>query len=99
MRVRTILLTLFLLLALLQYRLWFANGGIAETLNLNRHIQHQMQVNAQLEQGNEALNQQIYQLEHYRVIIKMLARKKFNMIQKNEVYYSFLKDTIKKNAY
>ena len=60
---RWLLLLLLALVALLQYRLWFAEGSLAERQRLERRIEQAERDNARLRARNAALAREVVALQ------------------------------------
>ena len=61
---RPMLLTLLGLLMLLQYRLWFGEGGINERQSLEAQVANDSAENQRLTQRNEALADRVIELQN-----------------------------------
>lgn len=87
---RWLLLLLLALVALLQYRLWFAEGSLAERQRLERRIEQAERDNARLRARNAALAREVVALQSGEAVVEQLAREELNLIRENEVFYQFL---------
>jgi cell division protein FtsB len=88
MRRLAILLVLALaLLAWLQYRLWFGNGGEREVAALQAQVQQQARDNAGLKQRNAALAAEVQDLKSGEAAVEERARSELGMIKPGEVFY------------
>ena len=85
-------LVLFLLLLLLQYRLWFNEGSLAELHQLEIEVRKQRQLNAQLRARNEQLELEVMELQEGLETVEERARKDLGMIRKGEVYYQVVEE-------
>ena len=65
---KLLLVVLLALLALLQYRLWLAEGGIAEAVRLQERIAEEQAINAELKARNDALATQVMELQRSGVM-------------------------------
>ena len=81
------ILILIILLALLQYKLWFENGGVAKVWHLQQSITQQTQENNHLQERNTALSAEVKDLKQGRAAIEEHARTEFGMVKKGETYY------------
>lgn len=81
------LLVLVALLAWLQYRLWFGNGGQREVDVLQRQVQAQSRANSGLRQRNEALAAEVKDLKSGEAAIEERARSELGMIKPGETFY------------
>jgi cell division protein FtsB len=88
MRGLGILLVLLLaLLAWLQYRLWFGNGGEREVAALQAQVQRQAHENAGLRQRNDALAAEVEDLKSGEAAAEERARSELGMIKPGETFY------------
>ena len=87
MRALGILLLLLALLAWLQYRLWFGNGGEREVVALQAQVQQQARDNAGLKQRNDALAAEVEDLKSGEAAVEERARSELGMIKPGETFY------------
>jgi len=80
---------LLVLLLFLQYRLWLAEGGIAEAVRLKERIAEEEALNAELAERNARLEQQVLELQNGTRVIEQRAREDLGLIREGEVYYQF----------
>jgi|GEM_PF-1270259 len=90
----TILLSIFAVLlliitAMLQYRLFSPNGSFSTINDLNLQITMQGNENTRLEERNNALRLDIYELKHSNVLIEEKARFDLGLIKPFETLYIF----------
>ena len=83
-------LLLLLLLALLQYRLWMAEGSKTELLRLQAEIQRQQQRNEQLSQRNHDLELEVIELQKGLSSLEERAREDLGLIKEGETYYQII---------
>ena len=83
------LLGLFLLL---QYRLWFAEGGLAEASRLQVQLEEAEAENAELTARNAALTQEVIALQGGMEAVERNARENLGLIKEGEVYYQFVEE-------
>ncbi len=83
------LLGLFLLL---QYRLWFAEGGLAEANRLQVQLEEAEAEKAELTARNEALTQEVIALQGGTEAVERNARENLGLIKEGEVYYQFVEE-------
>ena len=86
---RWLLSGLILLLLLLQYRLWLAEGGLAEVVRLRERIESERERNEMLEARNQSLEQQVLELQSGNRVIEQRAREDLGLIKEGEIYYQF----------
>jgi cell division protein FtsB len=84
---RLIVLALLLLLAGLQAKLWFGEGGREPLRALQRSVQQQQQENARLEQRNAALAAEVEDLKSGSAAVEERARTELGMIKQGETFY------------
>lgn len=87
---KLLLVVLLALLALLQYRLWLAEGGIAEAVRLRERIAEEQAVNAELKARNDALATQVMELQNGHRAIEQQAREELGLVKEGEQYYQFI---------
>ena len=83
------LLGLFLLL---QYRLWFAEGGFAEANRLQVQLEEAEAENAELTARNVELTQEVIALQGGTEAVEKNARENLGLIKEGEVYYQFVEE-------
>ena len=84
---RIVVLLLLVLLAWLQYRLWFGNGGQREVAQLDAQVQRQARDNAGLQQRNDALAAEVEDLKSGEAAVEERARNELGMIKPGETFY------------
>lgn len=84
---RVLVLLLAVLLAWLQYRLWFGSGGSREVAVLQQQVQQQARDNAGLKQRNDALAAEVEDLKSGETAIEERARSELGMIKPGETFY------------
>lgn len=89
---RWLMASLLVLLLLLQYRLWLAEGGIAEAVRLQAQIEQEQARNAELETRNQQLERQVLELQTGRRVLEQRAREDLGLVREGEVYYQFKDD-------
>ena len=89
---RVLLLLLVLLLALLQYKLWFGNGGQREVKALQAQVAKQEAENLKLQQRNEALKAEVENLKSGEAAVEERARSELGMVKPGEVFYRVIED-------
>ena len=88
----TLLLVLALLLAVLQYKLWFGNGGQNEVAALRAQVAQQQAENLKLQQRNEALKAEVEDLKSGEAAVEERARSELGMVKPGEVFYRVIED-------
>ena len=80
------------LLLLLQYRLWFAEGGLAEANRLQVQLEEAEAENAELTERNVELMQEVIALQGGTEAVEKNARENLGLIKEGEVYYQFVEE-------
>ena len=80
------------LLLLLQYSLWFGNGGLLRVWQLNQSVQVQKEENAKLIERNEALEAEVRDLKKGLEAIEERARTDLGMIKKDETFFQVIEE-------
>lgn len=78
------------ILVLLQYPLWFGDGGVIAVWRLNREIAAQQKENAQLKDRNQTLEAQVNDLKQGLEVIEGRARAELGMVKKGETFYQVI---------
>ena len=68
------LVVLLLILAILQYRLWFAQGSLAEQRRLELQVEEQSTINRQLRARNAVLEREVLELQNGLEGVEQRAR-------------------------
>jgi cell division protein FtsB len=84
---RTLLAVLLVVLALLQFKLWFGEGGFAAIQRLEQRVNEQERENALLEQRNRELEAEVQDLRQGLDAIEERARSELGMIKEEEEFY------------
>lgn len=87
---RLLPLILLLLLALLQYQLWFGVGSVPDAIRLKRRLDAQVSENAGLVKRNAALEAEVSDLKQGTAAIEERARTDLGMIKKGETFYQIV---------
>ena len=80
---------LLVLLVVLQYRLWIAEGSLAERHRLERQIEEQVRINSQLQVRNAALEREVLDLQSGNKGLEQRAREQLGLIRPGETFYQF----------
>ena len=80
------------LLMLLQYRLWFAEGGLAEASRLREQLAQAEAENAALTARNDALAREVMALQNGMEAVEKSARENLGLIKEGEIYYQFVEE-------
>ena len=87
---RWLLAGLLFILLVLQYRLWIADGSLAELHRLENQIDEQAHVNEQLQQRNAALEREVLDLQRGNIGLEQRAREQLGLIREGETFYQFV---------
>jgi cell division protein FtsB len=88
---KPLLILLFVLFLVLQYELWFGQGGVASAFHLRTQITEQQQQNNELQKQNNELINEIKNLKNNNGLIESKARNDLGMVKKGEVFYQVTK--------
>ena len=80
------------LLLLLQYRLWFAEGGLAEANRLASQLEEAEAENETLSDRNATLTRELMALQNGNDAVEKNARENLGLIKEGEVYYQFIEE-------
>ena len=84
---RWLLVGLIALLAVLQYRLWLAEGSLAEQHRLEQQVKEQARINAELAARNQALAREVRELKSGHLSVEQRAREELGLIREDEIFY------------
>ena len=84
---RWLLVGLVALLVVLQYRLWFADGSLAEKRRLELQVEEQSRVNRQLLERNAVLEREVLELQTGNQGVEQRAREKLGLVREGETFY------------
>lgn len=94
---RGLLAVLIGLLLLLQYRLWFADGSLAERQRLQRQVESAERENALLRERNDTLSREVLELQSGNAVVEERAREELGLIREGEVFYRFIEEDDRKS--
>lgn len=77
---------LLLLIAALQYPLWFGKGGWLKVWDVDRQLEAQREVNQKLEQRNAGLDAEVRDLKNGYEAIEERARFELGLVKQDEVF-------------
>ncbi len=78
---------LFIVIAAMQYRLWFGDGSLAHQAQLNREVAKQEEENRVLQARNKVLAAKVRALKNGRGGIEERARTDMGLIQQGETFF------------
>ena len=87
---RLVPLALLLLLALLQYQLWFGVGSVPDAMRLKSQVDAQTTENAGLVKRNAALAAEVADLKQGQAAIEERARTELGMVKQGETFYQIV---------
>ena len=88
--IKILIVFLLILISLLQYRLWFGDGSIQQTLK----YQHQLEILqvqlASKQQLNKSLEAEVLDLRKGKEAIEEIARHDLGLIKKDETFFQLI---------
>jgi cell division protein FtsB len=78
------------LFVVLQYALWFGDGGLIASWRLKREITAQHAENVRLTQRNDALAAEVVDLKQGLAAVEERARAELGMVKKGETFYQVI---------
>jgi cell division protein FtsB len=87
---RWLLVILLGLLLILQYRLWFAEGSIAERHRLELQVEEQTRFNSELEARNAVLEREVLELQTGNKSVEQRAREELGLVREGETFYQIV---------
>ncbi len=78
------------ILVVLQYRLWIAEGSLAEQQRLKRQVEEYTRVNEALRERNAVLEREVMELKTGKQGLEQRAREQLNLVREGEVYYQLV---------
>ena len=81
---------LLILLVLLQYRLWFGDGGMREVGRLRAQIELQKKENESLKERNRTLAAEVQDLKKGTTAIEERARTDLGMVGQRETFFQVI---------
>lgn len=83
-------ISLAVLLVLLQYVLWFGDGGLRDLWELESQVAEQESANEELKARNDALAAEVKDLKTGLDAVEARARLELGMIRDDEVFYQVI---------
>jgi cell division protein FtsB len=90
--VKVLVVLLFSLLALVQFRLWVGDKSLVEVWRLRQAIVEQGSENALLQSRNQRLEAEVRDLKTGLDAVEERARLELGMIHKDEIYFQIVED-------
>ncbi len=78
---------LFLILVLLQLKMWFGEGGVSDMHRLEQRVEEQAAENEALAQRNRELQAEVKDLRQGLGAVEERARSELGLIKENEEFY------------
>jgi cell division protein FtsB len=85
--VRIVILILFVILVMLQFKLWLGEGGVREVARLEERVKTQQQRNDELLQRNDRLQAEVEDLRDRLDAVEERARNELGLIKPAEEFY------------
>ena len=95
---RAVTLTLFVVLILLQFKLWLGEGGFTEVARLETRVEDQKQQNDKLLQRNAQLQAEVEDLRDRLEAVEERARNELGLIKPDEQFYQVVPPPDNNNA-
>lgn len=95
---RWLLACLVALLGILQYRLWIAEGSLAERHRLEQEVREQAALNEELRARNAVLEREVLELQTGNAVVEERAREELGLVREDEVYYQFVEPAAGKST-
>ena len=84
---RILLAILLLILILLQFKMWFGEGGFSDVRRLEQRVEEQVKENETLAQRNRELQAEVEDLRQGLGAVEERARSELGLIRENEEFY------------
>ncbi|RLA35590.1 MAG: cell division protein FtsB [Gammaproteobacteria bacterium] len=89
---RALIAVLLVMFLVLQFKLWFGDGGLIEVRELRRAITAQQEENAHLRERNAALEAEVTDLRQGLAAIEERARSELGMVIQGETFFQLVED-------
>lgn len=87
---RWLLFALVALFLVLQYRLWFAEGSLAEQHRLQQQVEEQTHINLELRERNAVLEREVLELQTGNQSVEQRAREQLGLVREGETFYQIV---------
>jgi cell division protein FtsB len=88
--VKILIGVLIVLLLILQYKLWVADGGYHDVRRLQRAVAELKTENEELQERNRALQAEVEDLKSGLTVIEDLAREELGMTRQGETFFQVI---------
>jgi cell division protein FtsB len=86
-----LLFALLSILLYLQYRLWIAEGSLAEQQRLELQVVEQTAINTELRERNAVLEREVLELQSGNGGVEQRAREQLGLVREGETFYQVVK--------
>lgn len=90
-KVNLLPIILFIILGMMQYRLWFQSDGVIDMFRLKKRLAVEQMENEKLKQRNQQILLQVQHLQKNDDAVELRARQELGMIKKGEKFYQVIK--------
>ena len=90
---RILIAILLLVLAALQFKFWFGDGGVSDISALEQRVAAQEAENQRLEERNDALRAEVEDLSERLEAVEERARSELGLIREGETFYQVVPET------
>ncbi|MEQ9464530.1 MAG: cell division protein FtsB [Haliea sp.] len=85
-----LLVALLAVFGVLQYRLWIAEGSLAEKHRLQQEVEAQQAINRELRERNAVLEREVLDLQTGNDGLEQRAREQLGLVREGEMFYQFV---------
>lgn len=89
---KSLVLALAILIALIQYPLWLGKGSWLRVWEVDQQIQAQREINHKLQARNTAFDAEVNDLKQGFEAVEERARSELGMIKQDEIFFQILDD-------
>lgn len=90
--VKSVIVLLLAILAILQYRLWISDDGLPSLLRLHYAVEKQAEDNKKLEERNTLLSAEVTDLKSGLEALEERARSELGMVEPGETFFHVIED-------
>ncbi len=88
-----LLVALLVLFGVLQYRLWIAEGSLAEKHRLLQEVEAQQAINRELRERNGVLEREVLDLQTGNDGLEQRAREQLGLVREGEMFYQLVPES------